>query len=155
MDSRDYLDVVAEEVRSWSYMKFPYIKELGSKKGWYRVGPLALLISLFNNLQIFPSRLRLFSGRVPYRTLRPWLLEYRPHPSETVGGGASGCPRSLSCSNTATEDSVSFFPKPRAARRRLSISTIVERKICPLLSVSGCPFFWPSKSLLIYSDIRP
>ncbi|MCI5165190.1 MAG: Ni/Fe hydrogenase subunit alpha, partial [Candidatus Electrothrix sp. GM3_4] len=43
VDSRDYLDVVAEEVRSWSYMKFPYIKELGKEKGWYRVGPLARL----------------------------------------------------------------------------------------------------------------
>ena len=32
VDSRDYLDVVEEEVRSWSYMKFPYIKELGPKE---------------------------------------------------------------------------------------------------------------------------
>jgi NAD-reducing hydrogenase large subunit len=37
----DYLDVIAEEVRSWSYMKFPFIKPLGKEKGWYRVGPLA------------------------------------------------------------------------------------------------------------------
>lgn len=37
----DYLDYIAEEVRSWSYMKFPYIKSLGKEKGWYRVGPLA------------------------------------------------------------------------------------------------------------------
>ena len=36
-----YLDVVSEEVRSWSYMKFPFIKELGPANGWYRVGPLA------------------------------------------------------------------------------------------------------------------
>ncbi|MCI5163524.1 MAG: Ni/Fe hydrogenase subunit alpha, partial [Candidatus Electrothrix sp. AX5] len=43
VDSRDYLEVVAEEVRSWSYMKFPYIKELGKENGWYRVGPLARL----------------------------------------------------------------------------------------------------------------
>ncbi len=38
-----YLDVVSEEVRSWSYMKFPFIKELGPENGWYRVGPLARL----------------------------------------------------------------------------------------------------------------
>jgi NAD-reducing hydrogenase large subunit len=38
-----YLDVVSEEVRSWSYMKFPFIKELGPAIGWYRVGPLARL----------------------------------------------------------------------------------------------------------------
>jgi NAD-reducing hydrogenase large subunit len=37
----DYLDVIREEVRSWSYMKFPFIRQLGPEKGWYRVGPLA------------------------------------------------------------------------------------------------------------------
>ncbi|MBN1881959.1 MAG: Ni/Fe hydrogenase subunit alpha [Deltaproteobacteria bacterium] len=37
----DYLDYIAEEVRPWSYMKFPFIKPLGKEKGWYRVGPLA------------------------------------------------------------------------------------------------------------------
>ena len=37
----DYLDYFAEEVRPWSYMKFPFIKSLGPELGWYRVGPLA------------------------------------------------------------------------------------------------------------------
>ena len=37
----DYLDYIAEEVRPWSYMKFPFIKSLGKQKGWFRVGPLA------------------------------------------------------------------------------------------------------------------
>jgi NAD-reducing hydrogenase large subunit len=37
----DYHKVLGEEVRSWSYMKFPFIRELGPEKGWYRVGPLA------------------------------------------------------------------------------------------------------------------
>ena len=41
VNDQNYLDVVAEEVRSWSYMKFPFIKEIGPKNGWYRVGPLA------------------------------------------------------------------------------------------------------------------
>ena len=36
-----YHEVIREEVRNWSYMKFPYIVELGSSAGWYRVGPLA------------------------------------------------------------------------------------------------------------------
>ncbi len=36
-----YLDYIAEEVRSWSYMKFPFIKSLGAENGWYRVGPLS------------------------------------------------------------------------------------------------------------------
>jgi NAD-reducing hydrogenase large subunit len=39
----DYRDYLIEEVRSWSYMKFPYIRSLGRKDGWYRVGPLAQL----------------------------------------------------------------------------------------------------------------
>ncbi|MFO7942833.1 MAG: Ni/Fe hydrogenase subunit alpha [Anaerolineales bacterium] len=43
VDSQDYEQVIEEEVRSWSYMKFPYIKSLGPEKGWYRVGPLARL----------------------------------------------------------------------------------------------------------------
>ncbi|TWU34267.1 Ni/Fe hydrogenase subunit alpha [Novipirellula artificiosorum] len=37
----DYLDVIREGVRDWSYMKFPFIRDLGQEKGWYRVGPLA------------------------------------------------------------------------------------------------------------------
>jgi NAD-reducing hydrogenase large subunit len=36
-----YNDYLHEEVRSWSYMKFPYLLSLGKEKGWYRVGPLA------------------------------------------------------------------------------------------------------------------
>jgi NAD-reducing hydrogenase large subunit len=36
-----YPDHLAEEVRSWSYMKFPHVKSLGRENGWYRVGPLA------------------------------------------------------------------------------------------------------------------
>jgi NAD-reducing hydrogenase large subunit len=43
VDYRDYLDYIGEEVRSWSYMKFPYLKSLGKADGWYRVGPLARL----------------------------------------------------------------------------------------------------------------
>jgi len=41
VDYRSYYDHVMEEVRDWSYMKFPFIKSLGPEKGWYRVGPLA------------------------------------------------------------------------------------------------------------------
>ncbi|MCL1927028.1 MAG: Ni/Fe hydrogenase subunit alpha [Syntrophorhabdaceae bacterium] len=36
-----YLEVLMEEVRPWSYMKFPFLKDLGPEYGWYRVGPLA------------------------------------------------------------------------------------------------------------------
>ncbi|MBZ0152198.1 MAG: Ni/Fe hydrogenase subunit alpha [Planctomycetes bacterium] len=41
LDNQRYRDVIAEEVRSWSYMKFPFLKALGPANGWYRVGPLA------------------------------------------------------------------------------------------------------------------
>ncbi|HEX5337886.1 MAG TPA: Ni/Fe hydrogenase subunit alpha [Gallionella sp.] len=40
-DYRGYQDIIREEVRPWSYMKFPYLQELGKEQGWYRVGPLA------------------------------------------------------------------------------------------------------------------
>ena len=43
VDYQRYLEVVGEEVRSWSYMKFPFLRLLGPEKGWYRVGPLARL----------------------------------------------------------------------------------------------------------------
>ncbi len=35
-----YWDYVFEEVKSWSYMKFPFFRSLGPEQGWYRVGPL-------------------------------------------------------------------------------------------------------------------
>ena len=38
-----YLDVIAEATETWSYLKFPFIKELGYPNGIYRVGPLARL----------------------------------------------------------------------------------------------------------------
>lgn len=37
----EYNEHIAEEVRDYSYCKFPFIKKLGEKNGWYRVGPLA------------------------------------------------------------------------------------------------------------------
>ena len=43
VDYRDYLNYIGEEVKSWSYMKFPYLRSLGKADGWYRVGPLARL----------------------------------------------------------------------------------------------------------------
>ena len=43
VDYKDYLNCIGEEVRSWSYMKFPYLRSLGKADGWYRVGPLARL----------------------------------------------------------------------------------------------------------------
>jgi NAD-reducing hydrogenase large subunit len=41
LDYRDYERVIREEIKPWSYMKFPFLAELGPELGWYRVGPLA------------------------------------------------------------------------------------------------------------------
>ncbi|MCB1760509.1 MAG: Ni/Fe hydrogenase subunit alpha [Gammaproteobacteria bacterium] len=41
VDYREFNDYLMEEVRSWSYMKFPFIKRRGNLDGWYRVGPLS------------------------------------------------------------------------------------------------------------------
>ena len=40
-DYTGYRDLIQEDIRPWSYMKFPHLKALGAEKGWYRVGPLA------------------------------------------------------------------------------------------------------------------
>ncbi len=48
LDGLDYCrygDQIREEVKSWSYMKFPFLKKLGKANGWYRVGPLARLLN--------------------------------------------------------------------------------------------------------------
>ena len=41
--SGEYLDTVAEHVKPYSWLKFPYIKELGYPEGIYRVAPLSRL----------------------------------------------------------------------------------------------------------------
>jgi NAD-reducing hydrogenase large subunit len=43
VDYQSYFKYIAEEVKPWSYMKFPFISSLGPETGWYRVGPLARL----------------------------------------------------------------------------------------------------------------
>jgi len=53
VDYQDYLKYIDEEVRSWSYMKFPYLKEYGKKEGWYTVGPLARM----NNIDFIDTPL--------------------------------------------------------------------------------------------------
>jgi NAD-reducing hydrogenase large subunit len=41
VDYQGYTGYIAEEVKPWSYMKFPFITSLAPDRGWYRVGPLA------------------------------------------------------------------------------------------------------------------
>jgi NAD-reducing hydrogenase large subunit len=73
VDYRDYHKLLIEDVRSWSYMKFPYIRDLGPDTGWYRVGPLARM----NNASFIDTplanaahqALRAFSGGLNHSTL--------------------------------------------------------------------------------------
>jgi NAD-reducing hydrogenase large subunit len=48
-----YMALIEEEVRPWTYMKFPHLRSLGRDKGWYRVGPLARV----QNCDFIPSPL--------------------------------------------------------------------------------------------------
>ena len=41
VECQDYGRELHENVRSWSYMKFPFIVSRGAEDGWYKVGPLA------------------------------------------------------------------------------------------------------------------
>ena len=45
----DYLDYIEEKVQPWSYLKFPYLKQIGFPEGNYRVGPLARM-NIANNI---------------------------------------------------------------------------------------------------------
>ncbi len=40
-DYSHYWNVIFEDVKTWSYMKFPFLRSLGPETGWYRVGPLS------------------------------------------------------------------------------------------------------------------
>lgn len=53
VDYQNYTDYIGEEVKNWTYMKFPFLKEIGKKDGWYRVGPLARM----NTVDFIPTPL--------------------------------------------------------------------------------------------------
>ena len=40
VDYDRYWERISEDVKAWSYMKFPFLRALGPEQGWYRVGPL-------------------------------------------------------------------------------------------------------------------
>ncbi|MBD3170753.1 MAG: Ni/Fe hydrogenase subunit alpha [candidate division Zixibacteria bacterium] len=42
-DTLKYFDLIDEAAEPWTYMKFPYYKDMGYPQGMYRVGPLARL----------------------------------------------------------------------------------------------------------------
>lgn len=53
LDYRHYNEYIREQVKSWSYMQFPFIVSEGTEAGWYRVGPLARI----NNCDFMPTLL--------------------------------------------------------------------------------------------------
>jgi NAD-reducing hydrogenase large subunit len=53
VSDQSYLDLIEEEVKPWTYMKFPFLRSLGREAGWYRVGPLARV----QNCDFIPSPL--------------------------------------------------------------------------------------------------
>jgi NAD-reducing hydrogenase large subunit len=53
VDYANYWDYILEETKTWSYMKFPYLRARGPEEGWYRVGPLARV----NNCDFIPTPL--------------------------------------------------------------------------------------------------
>jgi NAD-reducing hydrogenase large subunit len=73
LETDDYHKVLVEDVRSWSYMKFPYIRDLGPDDGWYRVGPLARMnTASFIDTPLANAAhgaLREFSGGMNHSTL--------------------------------------------------------------------------------------
>jgi NAD-reducing hydrogenase large subunit len=52
-DVQNYRELIQEEVKPWSYMKFPFLTALGPEAGWYKVGPLARV----QNCDFIPSSL--------------------------------------------------------------------------------------------------
>lgn len=73
VDYCDYHQHLVEDVRSWSYMKFPFIRALGAETGWYRVGPLARMnTASFIDTPLANAAhgaLRAFSGGLNHSTL--------------------------------------------------------------------------------------
>lgn len=41
-----YQSLIYEGTKPWSYMKFPHIRALGADNGWYKVGPMARLLTV-------------------------------------------------------------------------------------------------------------
>ncbi|WP_136645788.1 Ni/Fe hydrogenase subunit alpha [Tabrizicola sp. YIM 78059] len=73
VDYCDYHKHLIEDVRSWSYMKFPFIRSLGAEDGWYRVGPMARMnTASFIDTPLADAAhqaLRAFSGGLNHSTL--------------------------------------------------------------------------------------
>ena len=68
-----YMDFITEAVKPWSYMKFPYVTDLGAERGWYKVGPLARV----QNCDFIPTPLAEAERRA-FRDYRGGALQHAP-----------------------------------------------------------------------------
>ena len=66
VDYREYDQHIREQVKPWSYMKFPYLQQLGPEQGSYRVGPLARV----NSCDFIDTPLA-EQARIEFRALEP------------------------------------------------------------------------------------
>jgi len=64
VDYRAYGGLIHEQVKPWSYMKFPFIISMGQDEGTYRVGPLARI----NNCDFIDTPLA-EAARIEFRAL--------------------------------------------------------------------------------------
>lgn len=70
---QDYASFITEEVKPWSYMKFPYVTALGPEAGWYKVGPLARV----QNCDFIPSPLA-EAERLAFRAHAGGAIQHAP-----------------------------------------------------------------------------
>ena len=80
VDDQRYLELIEEEVRSWSYMKFPHLRSLGREQGWYRVGPLARV----QNCDFIPSE----RAELERQAFVAWGKGELIHASLEIGGAS-------------------------------------------------------------------
>ncbi len=73
VDAQQYRSQLKENVRSWSYMKFPFISSMGADQGWYKVGPLARI----QNCDVIPTPLA-EEARQELRASAPGTLVHAP-----------------------------------------------------------------------------
>lgn len=77
VDYQEYYKYINEEVRSWSYMKFPFLTSIGKENGWYTVGPLARL----NTCNFIPTPLaqKAFEEYKAYTNGKPNHISLHTH----------------------------------------------------------------------------
>jgi NAD-reducing hydrogenase large subunit len=73
LSPQNYRSEIKEEVKSWSYMKFPYLGFLGPDEGWYKVGPLARI----QNCDIIHTPLAAFALQV-FREVHGQAIAHAP-----------------------------------------------------------------------------